>query len=120
MSLSTLVFLFACSATSGPAPAGTEHVDPTEPPVDDTDPPDLVEAEIGPRCALDARIGTVDIVLTEAGGQAASLSGYIHDGPDPWIGAPALENEHCTYHAYDPSVCGGPCEVGLPPTRAGL
>lgn len=81
-------------------------------PTDDTAPTDdtgeIPDIEVGAVCALDERIGLVQIWHE---GETAMVYGVVYDGPDPWIGPPELTNETCAFHRFSPSSCGA-CDPG--------
>lgn len=64
--------------------------------------------EVGAVCALDERIGLVQIWTD---GNTAMVYGTVYDGPDPWIGPAELSNEACAFHRFSTSSCGV-CDPG--------
>ena len=64
--------------------------------------------ETGAVCALDERIGLVEIWST---GGVGSVRATIYDRPDPWIGPAELQNSTCAFHRFSTASCGA-CEGG--------
>jgi hypothetical protein len=73
------------------------------------------EVRLGEPCPRMEQAGAIQLSLSEG---RVSLGGMIYNAPQPITGAPALANDHCTYHRYDASGCGA-CAAPLVCSGAG-
>lgn len=62
------------------------------------------EVVVGEPCPRMELVGAVELSIFDGN---VSLGGVIYDAPQPFTGVPTLNNEHCSFHQYDASACGG-------------
>lgn len=107
---------------AGGTPDGLETSDTSAPretaePLDVTsDSPDgghtAITATPGLKCRLEERVGFIRLQVVEGIREESFLSvgAVLEDRPHPWYRAPALENDTCAFHSFDPTACE-PCEA---------
>ncbi|MCC6622891.1 MAG: hypothetical protein IT385_16650 [Deltaproteobacteria bacterium] len=92
--------------TSGDTTALDTTAD-TSAPDGDTSQSDLTIAVPGARCALDERVGLIEISAPVFGPNGYA-SGWVQDEPDPWYGDFELTTEQCGFHLQSKVACP-PC-----------
>jgi len=91
--------------TSDDAARDTADATPDADPGDgDASSGDLTIAVPGARCALDERVGLIEI-SAPAFGPNGYVSGAIADRPFPWYGAPELTTDACAFHRQATTAC---------------
>ncbi len=61
------------------------------------------EVRVGVPCPRMELVGAVQLSLYDG---TVNIGGVIYNARQPFVGPPAFDNEHCTYHRYDASSCG--------------
>jgi len=72
----------------------------------DTSPNPTIIAELGEHCAIEDRIGVVQLEDTGVG---LYLGAMLEDRRNPWYGAPELTSEACAFYRFKPTAACPPC-----------